>query len=161
MKTALVGFAVGGQSYIRNAKYVKQKNWDIYAALHGYDSYLFDFLLDDSMHRSNVMMQKLLVFNRLKDYDRVIYLDTDIVINPLSPPFPFTSQSDQIWAVPFVPWEGVSEYCKRFNLSWNSIYLPQGGVIGLQGPNSFELFEKIYWGKELRQDHPVHALIKS
>jgi len=109
------------------------------------------------MHRPNIMMQKLLIFDKLREYDAVIYLDNDVIINPCAPRFPFTAQIDQIWAVPHVPWEGVDGYTRMFGFRYSAPFIPQGGVIGLSGLYSYNLFKKIYWGKDLPQQHPFHA----
>ncbi len=157
MRVALAGFAFGSPSYISLATDIVSNNWNYYAEKHGYDCILFTDLLDPSMHRKSIMMQKMLVFNKLKDYDAVVYLDTDIIINPNAPAFPVFRSDRLLRAVPHIPWEGVKSYSRRFNLHFSSEFLPQGGVLCLSNKQEYLLMEKIYYGKELLQDHPIHA----
>ena len=119
MKIILVGFAYGPDNYINQAINVQRNNWSIYAEKHGYDCTMITELIDKNMHRKDIQMQKMLVFNKFKEYDAVIYVDNDIIINPLAPAFPLCRPDDLLRAVPHTPWEGVRGYANRFSLNFS------------------------------------------
>lgn len=88
MRKALVTIAIGERFLQYWEKYCK-KGWERYAARHGYDLLIFDELIDKSdlgISRSPAW-QKCLILNdeKIRQYDRVVWLDADIVINHTAP----------------------------------------------------------------------------
>ena len=88
MKVLLVTIAIG-EKYIEeynNLFYESQKN---YALKHGYDfKVINDFLDRNIQNNSTVSFNKILVCNQewSDDYDFIIFIDADILININSPP---------------------------------------------------------------------------
>ena len=88
MRKALVTIAIGERFLKHWEKYCK-KGWEQYAARHGYDLIVFDELIDKSelgTSRSPAW-QKCLILNdeKVKQYDRIVWLDADVVINHFAP----------------------------------------------------------------------------
>ncbi|MBD1217750.1 MAG: hypothetical protein H9536_10600 [Aphanizomenon flos-aquae Clear-A1] len=78
-----------GQKYQERWKTICAKNWQQYADKHGYDLVCIDKPLDNSARAQNrsPAWQKCLILGdeRVKNYDRVVWIDSDILINPNSP----------------------------------------------------------------------------
>jgi len=91
--------------------------------------------------------------------DTVIYIDTDVIINPNSPPFPVHSipSHSGLLSLPHKPVEGVAEYAKKFGFKYVGSDIPQGGVLCLSSRKDFKSMRKLYYGKPIQQSHPVHA----
>ncbi len=157
MKIAIASYACGSSHYIERAERSYRDNWLYWCERHGYKCFFYSEPLDPTMHRSNLQMQKLLIFDKLRSFDAVIYIDNDIVINPNAPPFPIARPDRLLRAVPHIPWEGVQGYANRFGLKFSSLAIPFGGVTCLSDKKDYELMKKIYFGKELDQDHPIHS----
>lgn len=88
MSKAIVTIIVG-EKYQRLWQAIARPNWEKYANRYGYQMIVFRDLLDASpigLHRSPAW-QKLLTLGRpeLKNVDRVLWLDADILINPAAP----------------------------------------------------------------------------
>src|SRR5262249_51582240 len=62
-------------------------SWHHYAKQHGYDLIPFHQPLDTSPRGTSrsPAWQKCLILEALKQYERIVWLDADIVINPQSP----------------------------------------------------------------------------
>lgn len=157
MKLAVASYACGSSQYIERAERSYRDNWLFWCERHGYKCFFFGEPLDPSMHRSNPMMQKLLIFDKLRSYDAVVYIDNDIIINPNAPAFPIARPDRLLRAIPHIPWEGVQGYSNRFGLRFSSPTLPLGGVTCLSDKKDYEQMKKIYFGKQLDQDHPTHS----
>jgi len=88
MKVLLVTIAIG-EKYLaeyNNLFYESQKN---YALKNGYDFKVITYFLDKTIqHRSSVSFNKILVCNQewSNEYDFIIFIDADILININSPP---------------------------------------------------------------------------
>jgi hypothetical protein len=87
-KTAIVTLAIG-QNYSERFELLCRKNWSAYAERHGFDIVVIKEPLDlsDRARRRSPAWQKCLVLG-LKDlatYERVVWVDSDIVINPNAP----------------------------------------------------------------------------
>jgi hypothetical protein len=85
---AIITLAIG--QYYRDRWYkVCHANWHRYAEFHGYDVICIDRPLDESPRAQSrsPCWQKCLFLSdeRVKKYDRVVWLDSDILINPNSP----------------------------------------------------------------------------
>lgn len=88
MKKALATLVVNNK-YTEHFKAYCYENWQQYAKKHNYDLYIFDSLFDNSQRglSRSPAWQKCLILNYppLQQYDRVVWLDSDILINPESP----------------------------------------------------------------------------
>lgn len=84
MKKAIVTLCVG-EPYFRLFTDYSRQTWEIYAKKHGYDLFVFDSFLDNSERgRSRPPhWQKLLALSdqRFAQYDRLVWIDSDIVIH--------------------------------------------------------------------------------
>lgn len=76
-----------GDSYRTAWEQCCRKNWEAYAKRHGFDLVAFDAPLDHSERAAKrcPAWQKCLILEALGQYERVVWLDADIVINPQSP----------------------------------------------------------------------------
>lgn len=85
---AIVTIAIGDK-YRDLFNKVCAKNWQQYADKHGYDMIVFDEPLDSSAKAQNrsPAWQKCLILNmpELQKYDQIVWLDSDILINPDAP----------------------------------------------------------------------------
>lgn len=88
MKKAIVTLNIGEQ--FQNAwRNTCRKGWRAYCERHGYDLISLDKRLDTSerANKRSPSWQKLLILGQdwAKDYDRVVWVDSDIIINPMAP----------------------------------------------------------------------------
>ena len=78
-----------GQHYQKRWNTICANNWQHYADKHGYDLICIDKPLDNSARAQNrsPAWQKCLILGheRVKRYDRVVWMDSDILINTNSP----------------------------------------------------------------------------
>lgn len=78
-------------------------NWRRYAELHGYDLICIESPLDDSprARSRSAAWQKCLILSdeRVQKYERVIWIDSDILINPNSPCIVSNVPEDKVGAV--------------------------------------------------------------
>ena len=85
---AIVTLAVG-QAYSERFEQFCRKNWAEYAARHGYDIVVFKDPLDRSERaaKRSPAWQKCLVLSQpeMADYERVVWVDSDIAINAAAP----------------------------------------------------------------------------
>jgi lipopolysaccharide biosynthesis glycosyltransferase len=85
---AIVTLAIGDK-YFSLFKNVCAENWQQYADTHGYDIIVFDKPLDNSIKAQSrsPAWQKCLILSQpeLQKYDQVVWLDSDILINPHAP----------------------------------------------------------------------------
>jgi hypothetical protein len=86
---AIVTLAIGEQ-YQRAWKKWCEPNWQAYASKHGYDVICLDRPLDDSDRatRRSPAWQKCLILSQdfAQRYERIVWLDTDILINSATAP---------------------------------------------------------------------------
>ena len=87
-RTAIVTLAVGAE-YERQWRTACERNWATYAERHGYDVICLTEPLDlsDRAASRSPSWQKLLVLGQpfAADYDRVIWVDADMLFNPEAP----------------------------------------------------------------------------
>lgn len=87
-KKAIVTLAVGSAYAVRFEQFCR-KNWAAYAERHGYDIVVFKEPLDASARaaRRSPAWQKCLVLSapELAGYERVVWVDSDIYLNPAAP----------------------------------------------------------------------------
>ena len=93
MKVAFVVFVIG-EDYQKRFQQYFYKSVQTYCNKHGYELKILDrFIMDhgdeNSMPKKLLFWQRLLIPSLFPDYDYVISLDSDIYINPNSPPLPF------------------------------------------------------------------------
>lgn len=88
-KKAIVTIAVGQKHYQLWKKYAEY-SWKKYAEKHGYDIICFTEPLDNSERakKRSAAWQKCLILGReeLTSYKQIIWLDSDIIINPYTSP---------------------------------------------------------------------------
>ncbi|GAB6053146.1 hypothetical protein JCM17960_19660 [Magnetospira thiophila] len=84
LKKALVTLIVG-EPYVRAFERYIQPTWQPYAERHGYDIIALTELIDPQcdLSRKSIHWQKLLIgmHPQLRDYDRLVWIDSDILIN--------------------------------------------------------------------------------
>lgn len=85
-RTALVTLCLG-DSYIDLFERYCRPNWEWYAEAHGYDVVVLTEMLDSAPEARQRFLgwQKCLIFDALPQYDRLVWVDSDIVINPSAP----------------------------------------------------------------------------
>lgn len=87
-KKAIVTLAIGTE-YLDMFERFCRTNWTKYALKHGYDIIVHTEPLDNSdrARSRNPAWQKCLILSddRIKNYDQVVWIDADILINPNSP----------------------------------------------------------------------------
>ena len=87
-KKAIVTLAIG-RTYSERFEQFCRKNWTAYADRHGFDLFVIEEPLDSSerARRRSPAWQKCLILSvaPLADYERVVWVDSDICINPASP----------------------------------------------------------------------------
>lgn len=92
-----------GKNYRNRWQKLCALNWRKYADLNGYDLICIDSPLDDSpraQSRSAAWQKCLILGNdRVKKYDRIVWIDSDILINPNSPCVVSQVPEDKVGAV--------------------------------------------------------------
>lgn len=87
--TALVTLAIG-ENYLNQWEKLCRKNWEQYANKYGYDIICIDTPLDNSerAQKRSPAWQKCLVLsqNFSKKYERIVWIDSDILINTSNAP---------------------------------------------------------------------------
>jgi hypothetical protein len=174
MRTAIVTLTLG-RPYELAWNEVCAPSWRAYAARHGYDVVAIDRPLDTSVRAAmrSPAWQKLLVLRPevANGYDRIVWIDADIVINPDSPPIAAGVPIDKIGAVDEFasgsPHERASVYAevaRRFpavaaivrsyldpgdyhavwGLPRRARHILQTGVLVLSPLHHRQLFEEVY-----------------
>lgn len=153
MKVAIVVITIGS-SYIEIFNNTYKKNLQNYCNKYGYELIVLDNFIKDepNMDRKQKYWQKLLIPHTFSDYDYVISMDSDIYVNPNSPPIPFDEipdgkvgavnerkylgnyewrekiQEKNGWEKTGKDWYALSGECKTYNDHINSgfvIYQPK------------------------------------
>src|SRR3977135_1510492 len=87
-KNAIVTLAIG-TAYSDRFEQLCRKNWTGYAERHGFDLFVIEEPLDSSERgtKRSPAWQKCLVLGvpGLAGYERVVWVDSDIVLNPAAP----------------------------------------------------------------------------
>lgn len=98
---AIVTIALG-KKFVRMTKNYCQKNWEAYAQKHGYDVIFIEEPLDKSerAQKRSPSWQKLLVCSQewAKKYERIVWVDADVLINPNAPDISKNVPLDKIGA---------------------------------------------------------------
>ncbi len=123
MRVAIIIFVIGDR-YINhfNSKY--RSNVESYCKKYGYDLILLTDLIRQEQHmdRKKFFWQRLLIPSKFSEYDYVISMDSDICINPNSPPIPFNEIPDgKVAAVNERKYFGNYEWRERVQIknSWD------------------------------------------
>jgi len=99
---AIVSLAVG-KRFSRMVEQLCRKNWKLYAEKHGYDLIICQELWDNSEFGKSrcAAWQKCLVLSQewSKNYNKIVWIDTDIIINPNAPDICENIPDDKIGAV--------------------------------------------------------------
>jgi hypothetical protein len=108
-----------GEGFINSYKKYCEKNWKLYADKHGYDIVIFTEPLDTSERakKRSPSWQRCLIFQNpvLKKYERVVWIDSDILINHFAAPCIFS-------AVPEEKIGGIDGYCFYTKEVYTDIY---------------------------------------
>lgn len=89
MKVAIVVFVVGDK-YIKSFEAKFKKTLQFYCQQHQYDLIVLTepIRYENKFDHKKFLWQKLLIVEKYKEYDYVVALDSDIYVNPYSPPLP-------------------------------------------------------------------------
>lgn len=131
-KRALVTLAIGEKYYNLWQTYCKW-NWEKYAEKHNLDIIIIDQPLDKSERALNrsPAWQKCLIFNheKVKKYDQILWIDSDIIINYNIAPNIFTGVHDKtIGAVDYFTIPDRLN-CQNFQKKIYNYYKNKGQVI--------------------------------
>ncbi len=101
-KKAIVTLAIG-KDFRERWLQICQPNWQIYAERQGYDLICIDEPLDDSplARQRSPSWQKCLVLSQpfSRRYERVVWVDLDVLINPTAPDITAETPIDKVGAV--------------------------------------------------------------
>jgi hypothetical protein len=88
-KVAVVIFLIG-EHYINSFNRIFKTNIENYCNKYNYELIILNKLIihEDNIPKKKFYWQRLLIPHMFKNYDFVISLDSDIYVNPNSPPFP-------------------------------------------------------------------------
>ncbi len=176
-RKAIVTLAIGDR-YLQHWKGACEANWRAYGAQHGFDVICFDKPLDDSARarRRSPAWQKCLVLSQdiMRRYDRVVWVDSDILINHRDAPaidagvplekvgateeFTFAEnvghQPRQLlerlytyWKKSIINYSG-REYYTNYGLPSEFARVVQTGVLVLSPRHHRSLLEKVYHNHE-------------
>lgn len=173
-RKALVTLAVG-DAFRRRWSEICKKNWQLYADRHGYDLICLEEVLDHSerARRRSPAWQKCLILSQpfSLNYDRLVWVDLDILIHPLAPDICAGVPIDKIGAVDeysiptralhrqmlvknyatwrqqgvaFIPNETAQQYYTVFGLAHGYDQVVQTGAMVLSPRHHRELLESVY-----------------
>lgn len=178
MKRAIVTLAVGAK-HLNNFNSYCRRSWTRYAERHNLDLVVLTDALDNSeraLSRSPAWQKCLILsLEPINRYDRVAWLDSDIIINPESPDIFLGVPMDKIGAIDcyanpnpgdyakwlerlydhwtkrgssFVRNATPTEYHSRFGLTGNFTSVVQTGVLVLSPTYHRDLLQRVYYGYE-------------
>jgi hypothetical protein len=164
-RTAIVTLAIGAE-YSDRWHRLCEANWRRYADRHGYDLICIEEPLDDSQrarHRSP-SWQKLLLPGQpfAGDYERIVWVDCDVVFGHDAPPVTAGVPLEKVGAVDEVGGLPVElkrmlymkpfvDYYREYGFDGTLDHVVQAGVMVLSPRFHAELFEHIY---ETYEDKP-------
>ena len=175
---AIVTIAVG-KRFNRMVNKICRENWELYAAKYGYELIVIDELLDNSERgrsRCAAWQKCLILSQKWSDkYERIVWIDTDILINPNAPDICDGIAEDKIGAVneftsptresynlalsrmyehwtnlkynPVINY-GAKEYYKSFGIDCDFEDVVQTGVIVFNPKIHKEILENVYYNYE-------------
>jgi hypothetical protein len=173
-KKAIVTLTIGNK-YVNQFKKYCQNNWMQYCEANGFDLIVFDSHLDINERAKNrsPAWQKLLILQQdsVKHYEQVVWIDSDILINPSSPdicadiPVEYVGAVDAYSLVSkslykqallrlYASWRknnidyidniDPSDYHKIYGLPMKLEHVVQTGVIVLSPEYHSEILQKVY-----------------
>jgi len=176
-RKAIVTLAIGDR-YWQHWKSICEPNWRAYGAKHGFDIICFDKPLDNSARARNrsPAWQKCLILSQdiVQKYDRIVWLDSDILINHhIAPPIDSGVPLDKVGATEeftfaddvghqprqllerlYVYWNksvinySAQEYYTNYGLPAGFAKVVQTGVLVLSPRHHRPLLEKAYLDHE-------------
>ncbi len=191
-KKAIITLAIGEQ-YLQMWENLCQANWQKYAAQHGFDVICIDRWLDTSKRAKtrSPAWQKCLILSQefSKKYERIIWVDSDVLINPTSPCITLNVPPEKVGAVDAAAtpspdlvrlalerlydfWDDPNmyreletrEYYTRYGLFPAFDQMVRTGVLVMSPAHHRELLEKAYYNEEERKDdmrYISHELLKA
>lgn len=132
MKTALVTIAVGERYTSLFDRYCRD-SFEAYARRHGYTPRVFTSLLQPLPGKSP-SWQKLFLLDEptLQGFDRLVFIDADIIIHPDSPDILASLPSGRLGFVPEIPRHGTAADWHRSHGVPPHDTVVQGGVLCLE-----------------------------
>jgi hypothetical protein len=162
MKVAIVTIAIGWK-YVEEFNKKFRPSQEYYAKKHGYDYRVITDFMGDIHYPAVVSLEKQLILSQpwSSEYDFIIFLDADILINPNAPAIHIECENtDKIGMVDEMlqptrsdrhelqvknGWElSVNEYYKKADLDLESDSIFNTGLIVLQPKKHGELCKNIY-----------------
>jgi hypothetical protein len=175
---ALVTLAIG-RTFRERWNNVCRANWQAYADRHGYDVICIEEPLDYSERARNrsPAWQKLLILRQdfVQSYERLVWVDSDILINPGAPDISegvpldkigavdeYSSPSPELYrqilrklynyweehSIPFVRNERPADYYEKYGLPPVFDQVVQTGVLVLSPKHHTEILESVYFSYE-------------
>lgn len=167
-----------GEKYLNCWKRDCEENWQTYAQKHGYDVICLDQPLDQSQRAAqrSPSWQKCLILSQgfASDYERIIWVDSDIVINTTAAPsitdnlpiekvgavelFTYSKQAGTYGAEALkrmseywqraIPNTAAQDYYKQYGFAQSFDTVVQAGVLALSPVHHRNVLEKIYYQYE-------------
>lgn len=102
VKKAIITLVIG-QQYQNTWRNICRRGWQAYCERHGYELIAIDKRLDTSerANKRSPAWQKLLILGQdwAKDYERIVWVDSDILINPMAPSIVEEAPEDKIGCI--------------------------------------------------------------
>ena len=175
---AIVTLAIG-KSFRNRWDRVCRDNWQLYADRHDYDIICIDESLDKSerARSRSPAWQKCLILSQefSKLYDRIVWVDSDVLLNPGAPDIAAGVPPDKVGAVdeyasptaelyqqilrkltrywdahgiPFVRNETAADYYRAYGFSSAFDQVVQTGVMALSPDHHRQILESVYYSYE-------------
>lgn len=176
-KVCLVTIAIGDK-YLQQYNTLFRKSQETYAKKHGYDFKVIPDYIDKTIkHPHTVSLNKILVCSCpwSKEYEYVIFVDADILINPNSPPIDFSTLGNRIGCVSqnqpdlqarlllqeFRGYERTAKdyYKLKSDHDIETDYIINTGVLVLQPNKHRKVLEEIYYryvNKQINNKNGFH-----
>ncbi len=162
MKTAIVTIAIGA-AYSARFRAHCEGGWSRYADRHGFQLIVIEAPLDLKPRAAarSPAWQKCLVLRPdvAGSFDRVIWIDADILINDSAPSMALTQQAEAVnpglaktWATYLDPADGHAAW----GLPRSGQSIVQTGVLVLAPKHHRELLEHVYYSYEGRGGEPMN-----
>lgn len=180
-RKAIVTLAIGDE-YFSNWKNICESNWRRYAEKYSFDLICIDKPLDNSSIRKARFLswQKCLILSQeyAKKYDRILWMDSDILINNSSAPDPTEivpidkvgvveilneptkewydlayKRLEDYWGKGFIRYNTPEEYYTRCGFPKGFKYYAGDGFMVLSPKHHRELLENVYYNYEDKGRH--------